>query len=251
MALADFGKEDQSPYEVHSKREILSYLKSIKNHNELVSLTVAESSDTLLTSILYVSEDDDMTIVLDGAKTSRENERISASGEVTFSAYLDHIKIIFNSDNVQQCTYDDRPAFLIGKPTKFVRLQRREYYRISTPVTHPVLCHIPYTGADGKKTTLSLTLLDISCGGVALRDEDKVLNNTLGTLYENCRLEMQGTVITVSLEVRNSLEQTTFNHTHKRRVGCAFVSTSNAMLASVQRYIMKLEAEQKSRIRGL
>lgn len=251
MALVDFGKEDQSPFEIHSTREILHYLQAIKNHNELVCLTVAESSDTLLTSILYVSDEDDMTVVLDGAHTTRENERIAASPEVNFSVFLDHIKILFSSDNVRECTYDDRPAFLINRPTKFIRLQRREFYRVSTPVTHPVMCHLPMLDSDGKKTTLSLPLTDISCGGIALRDDKQLLRESIGQVYENCRLEMQGTVINVNLQVQNSMEIKTSNNIQKRRVGCAFINTQNATLAAVQRYIMKLEAEQRSRIRGI
>lgn len=249
MSGSEIGKEDQSPYEVSSKREILSYLKSIKNHNELVSITTSSSSDTLLTSILYISDDPDFVVILDGAKTQRENERFSSADEINFAASLDHIKIRFSVSAMRMCTYDEKPAFLIGCPEHFVRLQRREYYRITTPVTHPVLCHIPIVRADGKRETITLPILNISCGGVSLKDEFKQLIDSIGNIYENCILEINDQRITVDLEVRNSIEQNMINRPSRRKIGCAFVNIKNAALTTVQRYITKLECEQRSKIK--
>jgi hypothetical protein len=79
-----------------------------------------------------------------------------------------------------------------------------------------------------------------------------LLGNAIGQVYPDVRIDLPeiGTVIT-ALQIRNSLDMTLLNSKTNRRLGCAFVDISRGNLASVQRYITRLERERNARIAGL
>ena len=130
-------------------------------------------------------------------------------------------------------------------------MQRREYYRINTPLTTPIKASFP-VDIDGNIETLKLILVDISCGGIAVLDEKKALDCTIGKTYEHCKVDLPNIgLVDVVLQIRNSQELVLLNGKTNRRVGCQFLNLSNSVLTSIQRYIMKLERERNARMTGI
>ena len=96
------------------------------------------------------------------------------------------------------------------------------------------------------------SLVDISCGGVAILDDQHALNIAVGTRYNDCEVDLPGVgLLAVNLEIRNSQDLTLLNGRTTRRVGCAFLNLSSRTLATVQRYIMKLERERNAKMTGI
>lgn len=249
-----FGVEDVSPYQVHSRREIIRLLRSIQEHNQLVSMQLEGGADAVVTSVLEVDEEGGL-MVIDRAPNNTVNQRILASENISFETVLDSIRILFFATSVSECLYDNLPALYIPIPTSLIRLQRRENYRIPTPVASPIRCTIRIppdddTGTVG--TNVVVTLKDISGGGIAILDEKKLLDNTIGRVYKDCRLDLPGgNVVEVSLQVRNSHDMTLSSGKSIRKLGCMFVDPPNAMMAAVQRYITKLERERNAKATGM
>jgi c-di-GMP-binding flagellar brake protein YcgR len=136
-------------------------------------------------------------------------------------------------------------------PPSLIRLQRREYYRMETPVSNPVRAIIPLPPELGAGTGV-FPLHDISCGGIAILDNKMQLSTTIGEQLSNCRIELPEIgPVTVSLEIRNSLDLTLLNNKTNRRLGLQFVDISRGGMAGVQRYITKLERERNARLAGL
>ena len=103
-----------------------------------------------------------------------------------------------------------------------------------------------------KYTTVVVTLKDISAGGIAVIDEKKVLDNTIGRIYKDCRLDLPGSApVTLDLQIRNSHDLALSNGKAIRKLGCMFVDMSKATMAAVQRYITKLERERNAKATGL
>ncbi|GAB3537620.1 flagellar brake protein [Noviherbaspirillum agri] len=247
-----FGTEDVSPYLVHSRREIIALLHAMEERGQLVSMQADGGADAVVTSVLAVDEASGM-VVIDKAPSNLVNQRILDSDNVSFETVLDNIRIMFFSDKVGECLYENLPALYIPIPASMVRLQRREHYRVATPIASPVRCTITIPpddhGVGG--TTVVVTLKDISCGGIALVDEKKVLDNTIGRVYENCKIDLPGGMLNVKLQVRNSLDLTLTSGKSLRKLGCMFVDLPNPMLAAVQRYITKLERERNAKATGM
>ena len=255
MSFANkFGMEDVSPYQVHSRREIIGLLRSMQERNQLVTMQAAGGADAVVTSILEVDEQSGM-VVIDRAPTNTMNQRLMGSDNVSFETVLDNIRILFFTNKVGECLYDNLPALYIAIPPSLIRLQRREYYRVPTPVANPVRCSIrvpPDDQSAGPGTTVIVTLKDISGGGIGVIDEKKLLDNTIGRIYKDCRLDLPGgTVVTCSLQVRNSHDLTLASGKSIRKIGCMFVNLPSPMLAAVQRYITKLERERNAKATGL
>src|SRR5450830_668843 len=250
MANQDDLKDD-SPFRVHSRREIVSLLNNMMERNQLLNLLIKGGSESIITSILDVDEADD-SVVIDAAPSATLNDNILQSNRIGFEAVYNNIRITFNVDQARQCLYQERPALKITIPDSLVRLQRREYFRIATPIAKPLRCTFRVTREDGTFTTFVTLLNNISAGGIGLTDEKKLLDTTLGRIYEDCSLEMSdNTVVTIKLQVRDCKEVKLTSGKTVNRFGCEFVDIPRAVLAAIQRFITKLEREQNAKASGM
>jgi c-di-GMP-binding flagellar brake protein YcgR len=245
-----YGIDDLEAYQVHSRREIISLLRNIGECNQLLRMTIDHSNDAVVTSILKIDEAKNV-VIIDCAPNPAQNKRIERSENISFETMLEHIRILFFANQAAPCMFENLPAFSVAIPTSMIRLQRREFYRVPTPITNPVICTItiPHE-VDETSTTVSLPLQNISGGGIALLDEKKLLDNTYGRIYKDCRIDLPGSPIVTALQVRNSQDLTFTNGKTSRRVGCMFSNLSRASDAAVQRYITKLEREQNAKATG-
>jgi len=250
QAMHDAELDNWHDYEVHSPREIVSLLRQIGEKKQLIRMKIKGEADVCVTSILEVDGDDGI-FVLDRSINPEQNGRIVQANSVMCETYLDKIRILFSVGGVQETDYRGSGALVADIPATLIRLQRREFYRMPTPVTNPVpvLVPMPLDLGGGNAT---FPLADISCGGIALLDNKMMLNSTIGQTFTNCRIELPDTgFVTTSLQVRNALDVTMLNNKTSRRIGCMFVDISRANMAAVQRYITKLERERNARLAGL
>jgi c-di-GMP-binding flagellar brake protein YcgR len=235
-------------FEIGSRKEIVTLLRSIGEKNQLIRMLINGQTDACVTSILDVTASH---IFLDCSIDKQQNQRILNAGVVEFETTLDKIRIMFSSDQVMEALHDGRPALKILLPETLIRLQRREYYRMATPLGLPVMVTIPLAAELGGGVHV-LPLTDISCGGIAMLDNVRLLQNTIGQNYAACLIDLPHVgIINTTLQIRNSLDLTLLNSKLSRRIGCRFVDIPRSMLADVQRYITKLERERNARTAGL
>lgn len=248
--ILDAALENWHDFEIESPREITALLRGINEQNQLVRMLIHGEIDVCVTSILALDGDAGW-VYLDRSINQDQNRRILASTGIAFETSLDKVRILFSSEKVEECIHEGNPALKIAMPASLIRLQRREYYRMPTPITNPVrvVISLPTELGGG---ALPFPLADISCGGIAVLDNKLILGDTVGKEYENCRLDLPeiGTV-TTSLQIRNSIDLTLLNNKSNRRLGCQFVDLPRPMLMYVQRYITRLERERNARIAGL
>ncbi len=250
MTVADHEDEELNPFRVSSRREILALLRNIGERNQLVRMVIDQGADTIVTSILDVDDGND-TMLLDCAPTPEMNRRVLEGKTLSFETMLDSIRILFTSSDAESCMHEGLPAFVVPLPPHLIRLQRREFYRVPTPVTTPVLCTVPVRTDTMETVPVVTTLYNISGGGIAIMDEKKLLDTTFGRIYEDCRVELPGGAVTVALQIRNSLELSLPNGRSTHRIGCQFIDPSNAVMGAIQKYITKLERDRNARATGL
>mgnify|MGYP002713138180 CR=1 FL=1 len=123
------------------------------------------------------------------------------------------------------------------------RVQRREFFRVSVPVAAPILCRIPRP--DGQ--ALELPVVDLSCGGIGLIAPSAGVGLELRETLADCIIELPefGT-LSVNLQVRNMRGHRQSNGEQAQRIGCAFVGLTMDRNALIQRYIHKVQVEQKA-----
>lgn len=232
---------DDSRFLLHNKLEIVRTLRGLVTHNEMVSAFFNAGNELLTTAVLDVDPNDEV-VLLDYGSNETLNQHILQSEKIIFVTSLDNVKVQWVSTNIAKDTYEGRHAFRIGLPDQMLRLQRREYYRLTTPIINPLKCKIP----TNQGLTVDVALADISAGGVGV-----IIAQPLGVAFEvgavfpGCRVELPGMgTAEFTLMIKNTWEITMKNGSKSMRAGCQFVDMRPGIQAMIQRYIIKLERER-------
>ncbi|MDY7578321.1 flagellar brake protein [Herbaspirillum sp. RTI4] len=242
---------DTSQYRVHSRKEIVGLLTSMMDRNQLLSLLIKGGSESVITSILELDEDENC-IIVDSAPSADLNKSILESNRILFEVLYNNIRINFTADSATEYTYQGRPAFRIEIPESLVRLQRREYFRVNTPISKPLRCTFSIPQDDESVLLVHTQLNNISAGGIGITDDQKLLDTTLGKVFEHCQLELtDNTMVPVMLQIRDCKEVKLASGKTVNRMGCEFKNMSRAVEAAIQRFITKMEREQNAKASGM
>jgi c-di-GMP-binding flagellar brake protein YcgR len=234
---------DDSKYRIDSRVEIVSILRSLLDSGALVTAYFNGGKGFVVTAVLDVDAQDN-SVVLDGGSNPQLNERLLNSGQLSIVSSQDGVRVQFKAPRAEAVSFEGRLAFRLALPESLVKLQRREYYRLPTPLLRPVKCEVP--AANGER--VHVVIADISVGGACLMGEPSGVTLEPGSVLPGCRIFLpdSGTV-TTDLYVRNSYTVTLKNGAIARRTGCEFGKLGSQQEAMVQRYIMKLDRERRGK----
>lgn len=245
----DAASVDHSKYLIHSRLEIATILGTLSKAGTMVTAYFGGGNDFILTSIAAVRPEANLVFIDYGAD-DEANQRALKSRKITFVAAQDRIKIQFAAESLRSARLGGRDAFSMAIPDTLLRLQRREYFRIATPLAKPLLCIIPPQSGP-VNVPAEVTIIDISCGGVALIDSTDPAGIETGAHFRGCRIQLPDLgELTVDIEVRSTFEVTYRNGAKHRRAGCEFVGMRERERALIQRFISRLERERRDRAGG-
>ena len=244
--------DDYSQYLLFSRSEILAVLRTLIQKNAMITVHFDQGRSFLLTSMISLAAEN-TGFFLDIGSDDEMNRRALKAKKLIFTALIDKVKIQFSLEKIILVQHDGRPSFYGRIPEKLLRLQRREYFRLSTPIANPLKLHTTLPRPDGSLMQIEFPLIDISGGGVGLTvslEQAQLFQR--GDLLVDCRLMLpnEGLLVT-TLCVRNMFNVTTRSGAHYVRVGCEFTDMPPARLTLVQRYITRVERERKARLNGL
>lgn len=241
--MAETASADDGKFRVDSRVEIVYILRALMKSNALVTAYFDGGREFVVTAVLQVDNDDGF-VILDSGSNRELNERLLQGREVSIVSSQDGVRVQFTSDRATAVSFEGRLAFRLPLPDAIIKLQRREYYRLATPVVHPLRCEIAAPG--GKR--FELALADISLGGVCLVGQPAGFSFEPGVTLEDCRIDLPEVgAIRAGLCVRNSYVVTLKNGVTSHRTGCEFVKLGSQQEAMVQRYIIRLERERRAK----
>ncbi len=244
--------DNYSQFLLHSKSEILAVLRSLLKKATMITVHFDQGHSFLLTSIIGLNADN-REFVLDVGSDEEMNRRALMAKRLIFTSIIDKVKVQFSLNKLSPTTSEGRAAFLATVPDTVLRLQRREFYRLSTPVANPVKLKATVRRADDSALQIELPLTDISGGGVGLMatlDQARLFQR--GDTLNECKLNLPDEgLLVATLCVRNLFEVTTRSGSHFARIGCEFVGLPAPRLTMVQRYITRVERERKARMTGM
>ncbi|WP_291995052.1 flagellar brake protein [Candidatus Accumulibacter sp. ACC003] len=243
---------DYSQYLLHSKAEIVAALRSLIQRRALVSACIDPGRIFLLTSVLDLDSDSG-ELLLDWGHDEHVNGQALAASQLILSAEVDKVKVQFTLHDLAEGSLDGRPAFRAALPNEVLRLQRREYFRLSTPIARPVKFVTTIKRVDGSTLVAEASLLDISGGGVGLMATPSLAALLpRGSTLNDCKMTLPDEGLLVGrLCVRNKFDVTTRGGARYVRVGCEFINLPGARMSMVQRYITRIERERKARLSGM
>lgn len=237
MSVGLSNDEIEDKYFLQGRVEILSILNELAHRREPVSVYFNNGQQFIL-SILLSARDDGL--VFDMGGDEKENRALSNANNCTFLTYPDGIKVQFSGTNPQRFLWGNEEAFWVDIPTHVIRLQRRESYRITLPLSHPISAQL--IQHDSKKLA-SWSIYNLSVGGFcvlvnsapSLKVND-IIQCAQIQLSNNHLLECPVIVRHISKKIHLSSE--------KIQIGFSFVELPHAMDVAIQRTIIQVEYER-------
>lgn len=233
--------DDLARYTLHSAVEVVYVLRTLIKSAQMVAVYFNHGKDFMLTTLLDVDPAKGQ-LILDWGGSEVTNQRFLNSERNVFVTSPGGVKIQFVTSQAQQISFNGRPAFAVAVPETAIKLQRREFFRLETPISNPYLLTV-HGHESGEHV---LPLHDISLGGVGLTVGNPAQFNFLEELPD-CRLDLREFgILPLALQVRNvvTIEHRGGGISH--RMGCQFVSPRSSVQNILQRFIAQLERERNA-----
>lgn len=225
------------------RREIVFYLNKLINDREPVTVMFNDGDDILLTMLLDL-DDDEGRLVFDWGGSEQVNQSLLKASHAYFVANPVGVRNQFMTGRIEQTTYQGRPAFVTQMPEKFVRLQRREYFRLALPLSRRIPC-VLRLGEEGRK--LDSSVLDIGLGGVGFETRGDELPVELGQVIAGVAIDLgKFGSLRVDLEVRY-IRQPNPEAKKPGKLGCSFVSLNSRQENDLQRFITQVQGEDRAK----
>jgi c-di-GMP-binding flagellar brake protein YcgR len=231
------SEEEDEKQRISSQNEIRFVMQYIAEKGNRVALYYGNEKDFILTTIIATDEDG---LWLEQSPHPSSNLRVANSDRLIFVSSHLQIKVQFTASKASSVKYREQPAFYLPLPDSLYRLQRREYFRLTTPLINPLKCIIDKKAAG--HNPLEFIIMDISCGGVGLTCMESDTDLAPGVSYPDCRIELPELgVIKGTIVVKNLVTLTTRSGIVQRRAGCEFRNLDGASTILLQRYVTSMQ----------
>lgn len=237
-------EDNVDAFKITFRREIVFYLRQLINDGELINVTFDGGRESMTTVLLDVDEETD-TIVFDWGADEAMNQRLLKSPRTYFIATPQGVRNQFSAPRVWQVSYEKRPAFATTIPTTYVRMQRRDYFRLSLPVTQRRPC---FFRAGDAATQWQMSVIDIGLGGVGLESQDAALPFERGQKIQRATVDLgKYGKLDVDMIVR-FVGSVARGPREVGRLGCEFVKLMPAQENDLQRFITQVQREERAKL---
>lgn len=238
---------DDERFLVRNPLQIRQLIRQLIEQRSLINAHVGGRDQHFPTAVLELDEDEDV-LVLDGSPLEAANRAAELAGDLLCFAQLERVMVRFRVDGLQRVGNGPHVAFRANLPDEMVHLQRREMYRLETPITDSPHLLLPAT--DRNQDPLSLRVVDISGGGLAV---NVPLESPLFALQRSYEAELslpEGPSLQVSLIACNMRDQRLPNGTEVKRIGLRFAQMPRGADSAIQRYIFRIDRQRSARKNG-
>lgn len=223
---------------------VLNVLRDV--YKERVPLRVTWSGGQFISRILDISVHG---IIIDYGSQEYENRAVLRAENIDITAETQGAKIEFNLPKIHSGLYLDLPAFRMPLPDSLWFIQRREFFRITTPL-HPIY-HCKALLPDNSE--IRFRLCDLSLGGMgALMDKPPPALLTPGLRLTQVELNMVDwgmfhfDVQLLAISERRVVDSKN-NTITTPRLSFRFLNVNPATERALQRIIFSLEREARDR----
>lgn len=237
--------QNLSEYLVKNPKQTLLHLKTLAAEKCLIAANFGENQ-SFLTAIIDIDEKKQRLTIDCGPKEYLNNELLSL-GIVNCKADHHGIKVFFEGRGIKRAGKLGQPSLSMKIPEQIYWVQRRNFYRVRSPLSKNSYCSITITEtAEDTEEILPLKLFDLSATGVSILSETKEMAKPLmpSTIFKDCQLFLNHTdTHNISIIIRSNypLNPNKPNKTH--RIGCEFLNISAKTESAILRYMQAIEVE--------
>lgn len=229
----------QPPKRLTSPIEIISNLRGLMQHRDLLVMTFADRQQVFHSYVVDIDRDNNRLAY--DELIPNDGERHLLNGEkVTITAYRDGVRMIWS--HIQQglaANIDGAPCYWLSLPTEVSYHQRRNAFRANTLPEQSIDVQI-----NGKslQNPIPARLIDISVTGCKLHIKSLTPNLQPGQLYNEFDIALPSGNVTLSAELRHLSKDETSNST---QAGFTFHQMSGAIQRVIERFVYQLQREAR------
>ena len=207
----------------------------------MLSARFGANNESYITTLIGINEKDN-TVVLDYGSKEDLNQNILNANKVAFDTDFNGIKVSFVGAGLKKITHKGDPAFSMPIPKSLYWMQRREYYRVKSPLTKPSYCQLIIEN----KKPVNLKLYDISLTGFAMLNVSKEVSDLMipGQKIAQSKLilsEAGEGVVSFEICAKYIINPDKLQKIQK--IGCKFVNLTRSVEETIQRYMQQIQRE--------
>ncbi|MCK9636278.1 flagellar brake protein [Methylobacter sp. Wu8] len=232
---------DISSFAIQNTKQIISHLSLMVKNKCLLSARFGTNNESYITALLGIDEKNN-TLILDYGPKEDLNQRILNAGKISFDADYTGIKVSFVGTGLKKITHKGEPAFSMPIPKSLFWMQRREYFRVKSPLSKSSYCQLLMEG----NKPVNLKLYDISLTGFAMLNVSKEVSELMipGEIITQGKLVLadagEGLV---SFEVCAKYIINPDKLQKIQKIGCRFVKLTRPVEEVIQRYMQQIQRE--------
>jgi flagellar brake protein len=234
---------DNASFIIQNTAQIISHLALLEKNKCLLTAQFGDTHQSFITAIIHISKKT-LSVILDYGPKQYLNQQILSAAQITFTSEFNGIKVAFTGSALRKITYVGEPAFSMPLPSSLFWMQRREFYRIKSPLSKASYCQLMLPDQD----PLALKLHDISLSGFAMLNTTTEASGLfLPTSHFNqCKLILADAGSdNIAFEVRHKITINTGKQGILQKIGCKFTGLSPSFESVIQRYMQQIERENR------
>lgn len=248
MVIPTLTPSDDERFGITSPIEIASELRAALAQRSLLTLRYGMQNECALTALLEVDAAA-KTLLLDTCQNPAITRKVLEANPLSLETEVHRIRIRFDCGRATMTMHDGRPALQVPLPTRLVRVQRREAYRIDMPANEVVACRFLHPTVPNREVVLRVA--DLSVRGMGLSADVGLWHATPDTLIKDCRIDLPDVgVVHCDARVVRVLKNLLAGK-YRLVIGCQFVQLTGNGGTLLQKYILELERERLARARGM
>lgn len=237
--------EKDSPFAIRNLDQIVNHLTLLKNSNCLLSVVCKENNTTFLTTIIDIDKKN-KSLTLDYGPKEYLNRPIINGHRTNFITEYNGIKVAFHGFSFKKIDFENQPAFLMPIPDSMLWMQRREFYRVRSPISKTSYCQITLP----EQEPINLKLYDVSITGFSVLAESQEIRDFLAinAVIENSKLFLEGSGEgEIDFEIKSKYLMNPDKINKIEKIGCMFTNIRPGFQTVIQQYMQQIERESKLR----
>ena len=232
--------EFEERVQITGQRPIQFLLAGLAEHHAPFTIHL-QPGEAHFNTMLLAAPPESGKLIFDCSGSQDMNRHVLMTEHLGFAGRPGGIQIQFSTARATEVIHAGARAFSVGLPKFVLRLQRRESFRIETPISRP----LRFRSMLPSGNRLELVTHDISCAGIGLTATSLPDELAIGLTLAQCAFALpeEKHDFLVSCTVRHITEQATRN-SQQWRIGLAFETLPFAEESRIQRYIARVEHER-------
>lgn len=245
MTTATLSDEEiDDRYVLFGRMEILSTLNELVHGREPVTVHFDGGRNFFLTTLLEVRPE---ALIFDLGGNEANNKKLLRSESCIFVAAPGGVRVQFSTGAANRFSWGGMDALWVPLPQRITRMQRRECYRLTMPISRPVQVYLR-SDAAGRLSSWPLHDLGVFGCGVIV---DETFAGDVDAPLERVSITIPDRIdVACSGHIRHLTPEGGERRKGRRRLGIRFVDLSRGMEVQLQRYIVFMEHERRKLLDG-